>query len=100
MMTISSEVIVITWKHNDTWIHDFANKHYRQLVDGSLQYTAFLYSDQGQHQCSAVLYDDSNKKIGQIFSRVAATRIACMFYFTIRFRPRFAFLCRSFLIKV
>ena len=70
----------IVWKHNNTAITDFNNKHFSVKSDGTLNFVQFLQRDIGFYQCIAILYGkDGNQKIDQISSRVAHIQIACKY---------------------
>ena len=71
---------IIVWKHNNTAITDFDNKHFSVKKDGTLNFVQFLQRDIGFYQCVAILYGkDGKQKIDQISSRVAHIQIACKF---------------------
>ena len=54
--TYQNAVHVYSWKHNDSWITDYRNKHYRLLGSGSLEFQFMVASDQGTYQCRVSVY--------------------------------------------
>ena len=71
--------LLILWKFNSTWIVDYHSKHFKQEANGSLYFQQFLASDQGFYQCSALVQDSNKNHIGQIYSRNATIKLACMY---------------------
>ena len=72
--------IIILWKHNQTTITDYTNKHFTKIHNGSLLFEQFLQRDVGTYQCVAILYV-GNIKQKQIESRSARIQAACKWYF-------------------
>ena len=60
--TYKNAVHVFSWKHNDSWITDYRNKHYHLLGSGSLEFEFMVASDQGTYQCRVSVYVDTELK--------------------------------------
>eukprot|EP00111_Clytia_hemisphaerica_P008679 TCONS_00025377-protein len=71
----TSGTIIILWKHNQTTITDYTNKHFMKDQNGSIVFEQFLQRDVGTFQCVAILYHE-NIKQKQIESRVARIQAA------------------------
>ena len=73
--TIPDAFVVVTWKHNATWITDFDGKHFILMRNGTLHFRSFSVSDQGTYQCFALLLKE-RKVVGRNFSRVGLVQTA------------------------
>ena len=72
------------WKHNDSWITDYRNKHYRLLGSGSLEFQFLVASDQGTYQCR-VSVNVGKKLKEQTLSKSATIVFPCKFSITFSF---------------
>ena len=72
--------LTILWKHNDSYITDYDNKHFRQTGQGSLFFIQFLHRDVGDYQCTVIRSIQTVRK-EQISSKTARYQAACKFIY-------------------